>query len=209
MKFFSRAVLSGLAFSVFAGTVFAQENAAAGTPPQECGNHCLAAADDVDDAPPAPPSFSREEAEILRSLFLLSDAQLHRLGMFIRHLERMPPESRRQMAEDLERASAAQTPEQRKAHVKEMRERFRKNQENLLSRYYATLSPEQADAERKKFLELDRKGRRDYIAGVREKLGLEPFPPHPPRRPEHGFHRHAPPPPPPAQEEEKAAPLAD
>lgn len=205
MKFFSRAVLSGLAFFVCSGTVFAQENAVAGTPPRECGNHCRGGADD--DAPPAPPSFSREEAEILRSLFLLSDEQLRRLGMFIRHLERMPPESRRQMAEDLDRASAAQTPEQRKAHVKEMRERFRKNQENLLSRYYATLSPEQADAERKKFLELDRKGRRDYIAGVRKKLGLEPFPPCPPRSPEHGFHRHAPPPPPP--QEENAVPAAD
>ena len=205
MKFFSRAVLSGLAFSVCAGTVFAQENAAAGTPPRERGSHCRVVADD--DAPPAPPSFSREEAEILRSLFLLSDEQLRRLGMFIRHLERMPPESRRQMAEDLDRASAAQTPEQRKAHMREMRERFRKNQENLLSRYYATLSPEQADAERKKFLELDRKGRRDYIAGVREKLGLEPFPPRPPRSPEHGFHRHAPPPPPP--QEENTVPAAD
>ena len=206
MKFFSRTVLSGLAFFVCSGTVFAQENAVAGSPPRERGSHCRVVADD-DDAPPAPPSFSREEAEILRSLFLLTDEQLRRLGMFIRHLERMPPESRRQMAEDLDRASAAQTPEQRKAHVKEMRERFRKNQENLLSRYYATLSPEQADAERKKFLELDRKGRRDYIAGVREKLGLEPLPPCPPRRPEHGFHRHAPPPPPP--QEENAVPAAD
>lgn len=157
----------------------------AGTPPppqERRGPGRIALGED--DAPPPPPcAFSREEAKLMRSLFLLSDAQLHRLGDFIRRLEKMPPERRRQMAEDLERASAEMTPEKRAAYEKEMRERFRRAQENLLERYFSTLSPEQADAERKKFLGLDRKARREYIMGVREKLGLPPLPPSPEKRP--------------------------
>lgn len=145
---------------------------------------------DGDDLPPPPGAFSKEEARLLKSLLSMSDAELKRLRGFIQHLERMPPEKRRQMARDLERAAADMTPEERAAYTKELRERFRKNQENLLARYYATLPQEQADAERKKFLSLDHKGRRLYIFEVRKKLGC-PIPPPPP--PEQGGGEKEPP----------------
>lgn len=185
---FRNLILPLAAIFACAGTLRAESlppSPDAGTPPppqerREPGRIALG----EDDAPPPPPcAFSREEAKLMRSLFLLSDAQLHRLGEFIRRLEKMPPERRRQMAEDLERASAEMTPEKRAAYEKEMRERFRRAQENLLERYFSTLPPEQADAERKKFLGLDRKARREYIMGVREKLGLPPLPPSPEKRP--------------------------
>lgn len=186
---FRNVILPLAAISVCAGTLRAESlppSPAAGTPPpsqerREPGRIALG----EDDVPPPPPpcGFSREEAKLMRSLFLLSDAQLHRLGDFIRRLEKMPRERRRQMAEDLERVSAETTPEKRAAYEKEMRERFRRAQENLLDRYFSTLSPEQADAEREKFLGLDRKARREYIMGVREKLGLPPLPPSSEKRP--------------------------
>lgn len=136
----------------------------------------------ADVPPPPPPVFSREDARMLKRLFLMKNEELHRLGEFIRRLEKMPPERRRQMAEDLERAASVKTPEQRRAFEKDMRERFRRERSDLLARYFATLPPEQADAERKKFLSLDRKDRRAYIAEVRRKLGYEPFPPPPPKK---------------------------
>ena len=119
---------------------------------------------------------------MLKRLFLMKNEELHRLGEFIRRLEKIPPERRRQMAEDLERAASVKTPEQRRAFEKDMRERFRRERSDLLARYFAALPPEQADAERKKFLSLDRKARRAYIADVRRKLGYEPFPPPPPKK---------------------------
>jgi len=134
--------------------------------------------DDCDMPPPPPPgAFSKEEARLLRSLFTMSDAELQRLRGFISHLEKMPRERRLQMAEDLDRASADMSPDQRKIYLKEVRKRFRKNQENLLARYYSTLSPEQADSERKKFLALDPKEQREYLSNVRKKLGYAPLPP--------------------------------
>ena len=181
---FRNAILPLAAIFACAGPLPAESlpsSSDAGTPPpppQERRESCRIALGENDAPPPPPPcAFSKEEAKLMRSLFLLSDAQLHRLGDFIRHLEKMPPERRRKMAEDLERASAEMTPEKRAAYEKEMRERFRRSQENLLERYFSTLSPEQADAERKKFLGLDRKARREYLMGVREKLGLPPVPP--------------------------------
>lgn len=147
--------------------------------------------DDDDSAPPPPPgAFSKEEARLLKSLLSMSDAELKRLRGFIQHLERVPPEKRRQMARDLDRATSDMTPEERAAYTKELRERFRKSQENLLARYYSTLPQEQADAERKKFLSLDHKGRRLYIFEVRKKLGCA-VPPPPPQ----GEGKEPPPPP--------------
>ncbi|MBE6401833.1 MAG: hypothetical protein E7037_07425 [Verrucomicrobia bacterium] len=119
---------------------------------------------------PPPPMISGEDARLLKSLFLMSNAELVRLREFIRRLEQMPPEQRKRMATDLERAAAAKTPEQRRAFAKEMRERFRKERANLLSRYYAELTPEQADAERKKFLAMNPKERRAYIREIRKKM---------------------------------------
>jgi hypothetical protein len=133
----------------------------------------------VEDIPSPPPSgnaFSREDARLLKRLFLMSNTDLRRLREFIQRLEKMPPHRRKQMADDFERAATVKTPEQRRAFEREMRERFRRERSNLLSRYFDTLPPEQADAERKKFLSLDKKARRAYIAEVRRKLGYEPHP---------------------------------
>lgn len=182
MKQLFNVILPFAAIFVGAGTLRAESTVgdAAGTPPPPppCAPAvCPEVSGTADELPPPPPpcAFSQEEAQLMRSLFLLSSAQLHRLGEFVRHLEKMSPERRRQMAEDLDRAASEMTAEKRALFEKEMRERFRRSQENLLDRYYSTLSPEQADAERKKFLELDRKARREYLMAVREKLGLPPF----------------------------------
>ena len=202
MKQLFNVILPFAAIFAGAGTLRAEATVdeAAGTlpPPPPCAPAVCpeVSEDDADDAalppPPPPCAFSREEAQIMRSLFLLSSAQLHRLGEFVRHLEKMSPERRRQMAEDLDRAASEMTPEKRALFEKEMRERFRRSQENLLDRYYSTLSQEQADAERKKFLSLDRKARREYLMAVREKLGLPPFSRSPEKRPrEREFPREA------------------
>ncbi|MBR6797112.1 MAG: hypothetical protein IKM45_00275 [Opitutales bacterium] len=125
---------------------------------------------------PPPPMISGEDARLLKSLFLMSNTELVRLREFIRRLEQMPPEQRKRMATDLERAAAAKTPEQRRAFAKEMRERFRKERANLLSRYYAKLTQEQADAERKKFLSMNPKERRAYIREIRKKMSGDSVP---------------------------------
>lgn len=132
----------------------------------------------VEDIPPPPSgnAFSREDARLLKRLFLMSDTDLRRLREFIQRLEKMPSHRRKQMADDFERATTVKTPEQRRAFEREMRERFRRDRSNLLSRYFDSLPPEQADAERKKFLSLDKKARRAYIAEVRSRLGYEPQP---------------------------------
>lgn len=162
-------------FSAFwAGTAFADPSAVENPSTKETPHRVSHA--DEDHVPPTPRKMSVEDAKMLKKLFLMSDKELRRLREFIQHLEKMPPEYRRQMAEDLERAAVVKTPEQRKAFEKHMRERFRKNRENLLSRYYATLPPEEADAERKKFLSLSREERREYISQVRETLGYPPLP---------------------------------
>lgn len=173
MKPLFNAILSFAAIFAGAGTLRAETPATpAGTPPP-----CAPAVIEIELPPPPPPpcAFSREEAQLMRSLFLLSNAQLHRLGEFVRHLEKMSPERRRQMAADLDRAASEMPAEKRALFEKEMRERFRRSQENLLDRYFSTLSPEQADIEREKFLALDKKARREYLMAVREKLGLAPF----------------------------------
>lgn len=131
-----------------------------------------------DDLPMPPPgAFSKEEAQLLKTLFSMSDAELRRLRGFIQFLEKLSPEKKKRMAADFARATSDMSPEERKAYFKEMRERFRRNQENLLERYYATLLPEQADAERKKFLSLGKNERRAYLFDVRKKLGYAPPPP--------------------------------
>lgn len=145
-------------------------------PEKNCGDAPVFADDELP-PPPPPGAFSKEEARLLKSLFTMSETELRRLREFIQHLEKMPPERRRQMAEDLDRASSDMTPEQRKAYLKDVRARFRKNQENLLARYYSTLAPEQANAERKKFLAMNPRERRAYLSEVRKKLGYAPLPP--------------------------------
>lgn len=126
--------------------------------------------------PPQPRKISKEDAQMLKALFMMSDAELKHLRMFIQDLEKVPEAKRQALAKHFDRACMEMTPEQRKAYEHQMRERFRKSQENLLAKYYATLSPEEADAERKKFLELDHKARREYISEIRKKLGYMPYP---------------------------------
>lgn len=181
-------VVSASSLFAFCGNAFAKESSEssevaenarenAPAPTLEKSSPKKGLLDDCDMPPPPPPGeFSKEEARLLKSLFTMSDADLRRLRGFILHLEKMPRERRLQMAEDLDRASADMSPEQRKVYLKEVRERFRKNQENLLARYYSTLSPEQAEKEREKFLSLNPKEQREYLSDVRKKLGYAPLP---------------------------------
>lgn len=171
-------VVLSLGFSAFA---FADAEKTSGPAPAEAPQGRVSeSSPEVADVPPPPVgAFSREDARMLKRLFLMKDEELRRLCEFIRRLEKMPPERRKQIAEDFERVASVKTPEQRRAFEKDMRERFHRERSNLLARYFAALPPEQADAERKKFLSLDRKARRTYIAEVRRKLGYEPVPPPP------------------------------
>ena len=128
-------------------------------------------------APPPPGAFSKEEAGLIRSVFMMSDSELRTLRTLIERLERIPAEHRRRLAEDLARASSEMTDEQRETYMRDVRNRFRRTQNNLLARHFAELPPDEADAERKKFLALDGAGRRQYLSDVREKMGYAPLPP--------------------------------
>ncbi len=165
----------------FSASSFAEDSKAEAAP-VKCPQREISERAELTDVPPPPPpgAFSREDARMIKRLFLMKNEDLQRLGEFIRRLEKMPPERRKQMAEDFERAVSVKTPEQRKAFEKEMRERFHREHSNLLERYFSSLPPEQADVERKKFLSLDRKARRAYLAEVRRKLGYGEVPPPPP-----------------------------
>lgn len=125
---------------------------------------------------PLPHEMSKEEAQMLKTLFLMPDRELARLRHLIDNLEKMPFEKRIKMAERLEQTMNA-SPEERKKMMVENRERFRKMQQNLLERYYATLPAEKVDAEREKFLKLSREEKHHYLQEIREKLGIPPPPP--------------------------------
>ena len=118
-----------------------------------------------------PHTMTPDEAQMLKTLFLMSDDELARLRQMISRLEKTPPERRKRMAADLDRAMKA-TPEERRKMMSEAHERFRRAQENLLERHYATLSEKDANAEREKFLKLDREGKRKYIREIRAKLDV-------------------------------------
>ncbi|MCD8284273.1 MAG: hypothetical protein LUD39_00720 [Opitutae bacterium] len=129
-----------------------------------------------DDKMPPPPihrkGASKEELQMMQALFSMSDEQLARMRGAIEHIERTPIKKRKQMAEDLARATS-DDPAVRQKFVEEMRERFEREINSLLAKYYASIPEEQAKEEAAAFLKMSKKEQRAYVMKVREKLGIK------------------------------------
>lgn len=130
------------------------------------------------DAPPPPHDIrkvSKEELQMLRILFSMSNKELARIREMITRLEQMPETKRKKMAEDLARATS-DDPAIRQKFMDEMRSRFEARRKNLLERYYSTLPPERAKKEADAFLKMSKREQFEYMRNVREALGIPPPP---------------------------------
>lgn len=140
--------------------------------------NCPPPPEENDEPPPPPPNIrkvSKEELQMLRTLFSMSNKELARIREMITRLEHTPEAKRKKMAEDLERATS-DDPAVRQKFMDEMRSRFEARRKNLLERYYSTLPPDQAKKEAEAFLKMSKREQFEYMRNVREKLGIPPPP---------------------------------